>query len=262
MNEAVGMIDAGKLFDFGKIAADYAKYRDIYPAEFYQRIINKGLCVKGQAVLDVGTGTGVLPRNLYPYGASWTGLDCSEAQIEMAKALSKGMNIRYLTAVAEKPPFEEHSFDVITACQCYWYFDHEKTAPAFRKLLRNNGRLLLLCMEWLPFEDKIAAASERLVLRFSPNWTGAGALMRPIEVPDCYYRYFEPVSHEEFLLRVPFTRESWNGRMKACRGVGVSLTPQEIATWEEAHKKLLAEIAPARFTILHYAAITELKRTG
>lgn len=260
MNTPDGMIDAGKPFDFGKTAADYAKYRDIYPAEFYQKIIDRNLCVKGQTVLDVGTGTGVLPRNLYPYGASWTGIDRSEAQIAMAKALSEGMDIRYLTATAEEPPFPDGSFDVITACQCYWYFDHKKTASVFYKLLRRNGTLLLLCMEWLPFEDEIAAASEKLVLQYSPNWTGSGAVMRPIELPACYAQFFDLVSHEEFRLRVPFTRESWNGRMKACRGIGASLTAPEIAAWEEEHKKLLSKIAPERFTVMHYAAITELKR--
>lgn len=49
-------IDAGKAFDWGKISADYAKYRDIYPDVFYQKIANRNLCVKGQKVLDLGTG--------------------------------------------------------------------------------------------------------------------------------------------------------------------------------------------------------------
>lgn len=47
--------------------------------------------------------------------------------------------------------------------------------------------------------------------------------------------------------------------MKACRGVGASLTEQEISLWEKEHIKLLAQIAPFEFNILHYGAITELK---
>lgn len=260
MNDATGTIDAGKPFDFGKTARDYAKYRDIYPAEFYQKIVGRNLCVKGQRVLDVGTGTGVLPRNLRPYGADWTGIDLSEEQIAMAKALSKEMDIRYFAASAERPGVPDDSFDVITACQCFWYFDHERSAPVFHRLLRPNGRLLLLYMAWLPSEDEIAAASEELVLRYSPNWTGGGEVVRPIEIPACYLSYFEPVYHEEYRLAVPFTRESWHGRMKTCRGVGASLHADEIAAWEAEHRKLLAKIAPERFTIQHYAALAELKR--
>ena len=74
-------IDHGRAFDWGRASADYAKYRDIYPPEFYRRLLDMGLCTKGQAVLDLGTGTGVLPRNLCRYGASFVGTDISEEQI-------------------------------------------------------------------------------------------------------------------------------------------------------------------------------------
>ncbi len=57
-----------------------------------------------------------------------------------------------------------------------------------------------------------------------------------------------------------FTRESWNGRIKACRGIGASLTEEEIRQWEQEHTRLLEEIAPAEFDILHYGAIAELRK--
>ena len=43
-------IDSGKPFDWGKTSLDYAKFRDIYPQEFYQRIIDRKLCLDGQSV--------------------------------------------------------------------------------------------------------------------------------------------------------------------------------------------------------------------
>ena len=85
-------IDGGKGFDWGRTSEDYAKFRDIYPETFYQRLIEMGLCVKGQRVLDIGTGTGVLPRNLYKYGAEFIGSDISENQIMLARRLSEEAN--------------------------------------------------------------------------------------------------------------------------------------------------------------------------
>lgn len=253
-------IDNGKAFDWGRASSDYARFRDIYPAEFYDRIVNRNLCITGQRVLDVGTGTGVIPRNMYGYGAEWTGIDISENQIEQAKILSEGLDIDYYAAAVENVGFPDGFFDVITACQCFWYFDHERVMPEFFRMLKPGGRILILCMAWLPFEDKIAGASERLVLKYNPEWSGAGEVMHPIGIPDCYVQRFELVYHEEYLLNVPFTRESWNGRMRACRGVGASLSEKEIVEWEQEHRKQLADMAPTKFTVLHYGAMAELKK--
>ncbi|MCM1143882.1 MAG: class I SAM-dependent methyltransferase [Blautia sp.] len=251
-------IDAGTPFDFGKTSLDYARFRDIYPQQFYEKVINRNLCIRGQRALDIGTGTGVLPRNLYRYGAEWIGIDISENQIIQAKRLSEGMHIDYYTAPVEEMDFPDAYFDVITACQCFWYFNHEQVMPKFSRILKKDGKILILYMAWLPFEDKIAGASEALVLKYSPTWSGAGETMHPIAIPDCYLENFELVYHEEYPLKVHFTRESWNGRMKACRGVGASLTEEKLILWEQEHTRLLAEIAPEEFDILHYAAVAEL----
>lgn len=254
-------IDGGKAFDWGRVSNEYAKYRDIYPQEFYQKIIDRGLCVEGQRILDIGTGTGVIPRNMYRYGGIWTGTDISAEQIEQAKKLSAGMDIDYQAVATENIDFPDETFDVITACQCFWYFKHEQVMPELYRMLKKNGRILVLYMAWLPYEDKIAGESEKLVLKYSPDWSGAGETIHPIVIPDCYKEKFDIVYHEEYPLKVHFTRESWNGRMKACRGVGASLNGEELKSWEMEHKKLLSKIAPEEFDVLHYAAMVELKKS-
>ncbi|MBP3218655.1 MAG: class I SAM-dependent methyltransferase, partial [Lachnospiraceae bacterium] len=227
-------IDAGKAFDWGRTSQEYAKYRDIYPEQFYRKIIDRGLCTEGQKVLDLGTGTGVLPRNLYRYGASWTGTDISTEQIEQARLLAEagGMKIDFRAVPTEELDFPAGSFDVITACQCFWYFDHERVMPKLAQLLKPEGKLLILYMAWLPYEDKIAGASEELVLKYNPKWSGAGETRHPIWIPDVAYEYFDMEEHEEYDLTVPFTKESWHGRMQACRGVGASLNAEELVGWD------------------------------
>lgn len=137
---------------------------------------------------------------------------------------------------------------------------HRQIMQKIYRMLKPNERILVLYMAWLPFEDKIANASEKLVLKYSPEWSGAGETIHPISIPDCYNKKFELIYHEEYTLNVHFTMKSWNGRMKACRGVGASLSEEEIKEWEQEHIKLLFEIAPDEFDVLHYAAIAELKK--
>ena len=203
-------IDAGKAFDWGKTSEYYAKYRDIYPTLFYQKIADRGLCVEGQCVLDLGTGTGVLPRNMYKYGAKWTGTDISPEQIEQARRLAADvcMCIDFKAVSAENIDFPSGSLDVITACQCFWYFDHAKVAPRLARILKNDGKLIILYMAWLPYEDEIAGRSEELVLKYSPYWSGGRETKRPIQIPDVMFDYFELMDHEEYDIKVPFTRAS------------------------------------------------------
>ncbi len=257
-------IDSGKAFDWGRTSEEYAKYRDIYPDLFYRKIVERGLCIDGQKVLDLGTGTGVLPRNMFKYGAEWTGTDISPEQIEQARVLADASNMKidFLAVPTEQLTFPSESFDVITACQCFWYFDHEKVMPKLAKLLKSDGKLLILYMAWLPYEDRIAGASEELVLKYSPKWSGAGETRHPISIPDIAYEYFELEDHEEYDMMVPFTKEAWHGRMIACRGVGASLSAEELAKWDIEHRQLLDGIAPEQFEVLHYAALSVLRKKG
>ena len=254
-------IDKGKAFDWGKTSKDYAKYRDIYPQEFYDYILNLGVCKDGQTVLDLGTGTGVLPRNMYRYGAKWTGTDIAENQIEQAKALAKeaGMDIDFFTSRAEAVSFPDDTFDVITACQCIWYFDHNITSESFARMLKPNGKFLILYMGWLPYEDPIAGRSEEIILKHNPDWTAHGDTVHPVWVPDQYLKHFTLLSQKEFRVDVPFTREGWHGRMRACRGVGASMSPEQLAAWDEEHKEMLEKNASEHFMVKHYISIAELQ---
>ncbi len=131
-------IDHGKAFDWGKVSKDYGKYRDIYPEEFYQRIVDLGLCINEQKVLDLGTGTGVIPRNMYKYGAKFIGVDISENQVAEAIELSKGTDIEYLVSSAENIDFPSNTFDVVTACQCFMYFDKNVVIPKIHNILKKT----------------------------------------------------------------------------------------------------------------------------
>ncbi len=252
--------DGGRPFDWGKTSADYAKYRDIYPPDFYEKLKSLGLYQPHTNVLDIGTGTAVLPRALYDTGVHFTGTDLSAEQIDQAKRLcaQNEMDIELRVGGAEQKLFHDNSFDVITACQCYWYFDHAKAAESLYAQLKPQGKLAFIVMNWLPFEDEIAAASENIVLKYNPAWNGCGFTRSLIEAPHEYLHLFTVEQQVQLDMRVPFTRDSWHGRMKACRGVGASLDADALAAFDREHYEMLQKF-PEAFEILHYAAITILK---
>ena len=256
------LIDHGRTYDWGKSSIDYGKYRDIYPAIFYEKIHDAGIGISGQKVLDIGTGSGVIPRNMYYYGAEFTGVDASAGQIRVAERIAQEhkMKIDFICTPVEKFICETESLDAITASQCFTYFDHEVLAPLLSGWLKSHGKFAILYMAWLPYEDEIAGMSESLVRKYNPDWTGYGEERHKIIIPDVYKRYFDIEKEEVYDVRIPFTKESWNGRMKACRGIGASLTQDRIQEFEREHMKKLNEITEDSFKILHYVAMTILKR--
>lgn len=252
-------IDHGKSFDWGLSSKDYAKYRDIYPDEYYNTIIELGLCLQGQSVLDLGTGTGVLPRNLYKYGAAWTGTDISENQIAEAVRLAaeSGMNINFFTASAENTNLPNNSFDVITAAQCFQYFDNRKVLPEIARMLKPNGRFLILFMAWLPNENEIAAKSEELVLKYNPDWTGGGMVRYSLAEPEWSKEHFSCMNLITYAVPVTFTPESWHGRIFACRGIGAStLSEEQISEWAKEHMDYM-DTLPESFDIPHWIAVMD-----
>ncbi len=254
-------IDNGNGFDWGLASKDYAKYRDIYPDLFYRKLAEAGLCISGQKVLDLGTGTGVLPRNMAKYGADFVGADISENQIKEARRLTEaaGLNIEYVVAAAENFVFPDNTFDVVTACQCFMYFDTAVAMPRIHRALKPGGHFVVLFMAWLPSESSIAKTSEELVLKYNPDWTGGGMRRKKINVPDGFGDLFEVAGTDLYDVDVTFTRETWHGRMKACRGIGASsLSAEKTAAWEKEHLSFLAA-QPDKFDIAHFVSVLDLR---
>ncbi|MBQ6066246.1 MAG: class I SAM-dependent methyltransferase [Clostridia bacterium] len=239
-------IDSGQAFDFGKTAAAYAAYRDIYPPALYDRLRALGVAADGRAWLDLGTGTGVLPKNLYNPKARLTGLDVSEAQIASARreAALNGWRIEYLVAPAEETGLPDRAFDVITTAQCFWYFDREKMRAELRRLLKPGGEFIKIAMDW-DLTDPVAAGSVGLVQAFNPRWTGGRGVGG-----DIFDDLFPGRRTESFGADLPFTRESWHGRMCACRGTLASMDADTFRAWERAHLDFLV-LLPERFTVRH-----------
>ena len=239
-------IDNGQTFDFGKTSFAYAAYRDIYPQALDDRLRALGVAAAGTRWLDLGTGTGVLPKNMYRTDADITGADISAEQISFAKneAAVNGWRINYIVSPAESTGLPDNSFDVITAAQCFFYFDREKMRTELRRLIKPGGRFIKIFMDW-DAQDPIAGESASLVRKWNPAWGSGRAALADMEDD-----LFTDRHAESFYADIPFTRQSWHGRMLACRGTMASMDAETLAKWEEDHKEFLQR-CPAAFTVRH-----------
>ena len=248
------LIDHGRAFDWGRTSPDYARYRPGYPSSFYERIVPLGVGLSGQRVLDLGCGTGNVARELAHRGCRVTGVDISEAQVAVAQRLSaeEGLAADFLVRPAENTEFGDMSFDVITAAQSWLYFDRDRMVAEVKRLLVPGGKLMTCHIGWLPRQDSIAKQTEELVLKHNPAWS-AGDLSG--EIPAC-----PPWIRDDFMViaffvykeALPFTWESWRGRIRACRAIGAELAAEEIEAFDSELDRLLKRSVPQRFNVLHW----------
>jgi SAM-dependent methyltransferase len=246
-------IDEGRSIDWGKTSADYSVYRPGPPGSFYRKLLALDVGRSGQRILDLGTGTGVLARQFAQQGAAVAGIDISGEQIQAARSLADAehLEIDFRVAPAEEAPFPDRSFDVITANQCWLYFDRKRAIPEIKRLLVEEGLLVISHFSWLPRVDRVAAASEKLVLEYNPQWSSAGYAGDSPPLPRWGEGIFDVKAFFYYDEPIHFTRDTWRGRIRACRGIGAALSPEEVQRFDEEHDTLLKDIARERFTVLH-----------
>jgi SAM-dependent methyltransferase len=247
-------IDGDNVIDWGKTSADYSKWRPNYPDRFFDALALFGIGLRGQRILDLGTGVGFLALRFAQSGADVTGIDISPEQIDEAtrRASSLGVRAEFRIGRAEETGLPSFSYDVITASQSFLYFDKSLAIPEVHRLLKPGGVLVTSHFGWLPRVDRIAHASEQLVLQHNPKWS-AGNLSGEVPfLPRWADGHFRVKAMFVFNEPIPFTRESWRGRIRACRGIGATLGADALEAFDREHVALLNTIAPESFSVLHW----------
>lgn len=239
-------LDFGKFankVDFGRTAQDYGRHRAGFPDSFFERLFAAGYVCGGDRALDLGTGAGTVARGLALRGCETTGLDPSTKLMEEARRLDAeaGVTIRYVEGRAEETGMPTGSFDIVTAGQCWHWFDRPKAATEVRRILKPGGRLIIAHFDWLPLPGNVVDATEQLIITHNPPWkVAAGGLgMHPRWACDVAVAGFRDIETFSYDLDVPYSHEGWRGRIRASAGIAASLAPDDVARFDAELGELL-----------------------
>ncbi len=103
---------------WGARAEDWARDEE-QQVPTYEEALRHVAIEPGQAVLDVGCGTGVFLGMVMDRGARASGLDASEALIEVARTRAPGADLR--VGEMQALPYEDDSFDLVTGFNSFFF---------------------------------------------------------------------------------------------------------------------------------------------
>ena len=117
------------------------------PAEKYRRIVKEAAIGRGQRILDVGTGTGVLIPYLLEAETCGMEIFAIDYATEMIKKFQEKHfpdNVKPLVMDIHETHFEDTFFDRVIANACYPHFeDREKALREVHRVLRERGIFII-----------------------------------------------------------------------------------------------------------------------
>ena len=231
-----------KSVDFGKTAGDYRQHRLGFPLDLFIRLKTLGIGLTGQDIVDFGTGTGALANQFARQNCRVIGLDISQPMLDEAQKIAKAENlaVTYQRASAKQTALPNQIADVVSAGQCWHWFQGIKTAQEAYRLLRRNGSLIICHVDWLPLPKTVVEATEKLILKYNPNWQFAGGNgFYGQWAEHLYIAGFIGLESFSFDLNFSYTPDNWRGRIRASSGVAASLSADLVEKFDQEHQKIL-----------------------
>ena len=151
--------------------------------------IMEKLTVRNPKILDVGCGGGILSEALAKAGAQVTGLDLSEASLQVAKqhAQKQGLNIDYRYESAQEVASKQAgTFDAVTCMEMLEHVPEPgKVIAACAQALKPGGHAFFSTINRTPKAFLFAIVGGEYVLHLLPRGTHTySMLIRPQELKD------------------------------------------------------------------------------
>ncbi|HXB03576.1 MAG TPA: methyltransferase domain-containing protein [Candidatus Acidoferrum sp.] len=128
---------------FDRIAPSYDSWAGGQHERVATRLVDVAAPQKGEHVLDVGTGTGLVAHLVAPRvnPGSVIGIDLSDNMLALARS-KQSKNVQFLGMAAERLIFKPETFDLVTMGDALAYVSDPTDALAeAHRVLRTGGRL-------------------------------------------------------------------------------------------------------------------------
>jgi SAM-dependent methyltransferase len=130
---------------FAGTVALYEELRPPYPAAFFREVAQQLRLAHAHALVDLGTGPGLLALGFSPYVGRIVGVDPEPGMIAAARAAASRASaaLTLIESKTEELSGDVGSFDVVTIGRALHWMDREATLARFDTLVAPDGRILV-----------------------------------------------------------------------------------------------------------------------
>ncbi|MET0637482.1 MAG: class I SAM-dependent methyltransferase [Chitinophagaceae bacterium] len=196
---------------FSNRVDDYVKYRPGYPPALIRYLEEEQGLIPGQFIADIGAGTGISSSLFLRAGYRVFGVEPNKEMREKAiELLNDQAAFIPVEGTAEQTNLDSESVDLVIAAQAFHWFDHAKAKKEFRRILRPNGKMVLLWNQRLtdtPFEQ----AYDEVIIRHGNKYVEPETRFTSADI-DKFYSPGKPVL-KVFSNKQEFNFEGLKGRL-------------------------------------------------
>jgi SAM-dependent methyltransferase len=126
---------------FDSTAPFYARYREPYPASFFQEVARREGLEGNQRLIDIGCGPGSLAVGFAPFVRSSVGVDVETEMLEAARveAARAGVHVDLIQARIEELPDDIGVFQAVTIGRALHWFDRDEAIAVLERIVDANG---------------------------------------------------------------------------------------------------------------------------
>jgi ubiquinone/menaquinone biosynthesis C-methylase UbiE len=199
---------------FSERSEFYAKYRPTYPKELFDYIFS--FVEDRNHAWDCATGNGQAAVVLANHFKKVEASDISAAQLEKA---ARKPNIQYHLAPAERTPFPDNIFDLITVAQAYHWLNWKEFYKEATRVGKQNAVAAIWTYNLLQSEDKNL---NQIINHFYRDITGPywDAARKHVEEGYRTVEFeFDPLPAKEFVIELSYAKEEFKGYLSTWSGV-------------------------------------------
>jgi SAM-dependent methyltransferase len=150
----------------------YSKSRPSYPTEYIDYLLSVNPLNETSMVADIGSGTGILTRQLLKRGIHVVAVEPNDdMRIKAEQDLQQFAHFTSIKGSAEDTTLPDNCVDLVIAAQAFHWFDQEKFKLECNRILKQEAKVALVWNS-RDFKSPLIKENAEIFKKYCPNFYG------------------------------------------------------------------------------------------